>query len=273
MRHFVTNIRVHESGPTLKVLSNLLIYRTRQDQTRRSCSPASGMTCSAATTRPAAARRADDLPRPDRDRHAQPRPLLLTHAEADHEHRFPRRTTAARSADDLIAELREGLPGGEIPVGLFGNEDIYRRELRSLFGRCWVFLGARVGDRRQRRLRPPQDRRGQLRRRPRRGRRHSRAVRCLPAPRRSGLPRRLGQHLALPLPVPRLDLQHPGRADRRAALAKRLRRDEQGRQRPREGRAGRLVPRLDLRHARPKRTRPSRSIWAACPGISTSSSA
>jgi len=53
----------------------------------------------------------------------------------------PRRTTTAQTADDLIAGLREGLPNGEIPVGLFGNEDIYRRELRSLFGRCWVFLG------------------------------------------------------------------------------------------------------------------------------------
>ena len=35
MRHFVTNIRVHDvEGHTLSVLSNLLIYRTRQDQTR-----------------------------------------------------------------------------------------------------------------------------------------------------------------------------------------------------------------------------------------------
>ena len=35
MRHFVTNIRVHDvEGHTLRVLSNLLIYRTRQDQTR-----------------------------------------------------------------------------------------------------------------------------------------------------------------------------------------------------------------------------------------------
>jgi nitrite reductase/ring-hydroxylating ferredoxin subunit len=52
----------------------------------------------------------------------------------------PRRPFAGQTADDLIGELRDGLPGGEVPVGLFGNEDLYRRELRTLFGRCWVFL-------------------------------------------------------------------------------------------------------------------------------------
>src|SRR3954469_10181463 len=34
IRHFVTNIRVHEVEGQLQVQSNLLIYRTRQDQTR-----------------------------------------------------------------------------------------------------------------------------------------------------------------------------------------------------------------------------------------------
>jgi phenylpropionate dioxygenase-like ring-hydroxylating dioxygenase large terminal subunit len=37
--------------------------------------------------------------------------------------------------------LERGLEVGEVPAGLFGNEEIYRRELRKIFGRCWVFLG------------------------------------------------------------------------------------------------------------------------------------
>lgn len=43
-------------------------------------------------------------------------------------------------ADRLLGELNEGLPRGEVPVALFGNEEIHRRELRNIFGRCWVFL-------------------------------------------------------------------------------------------------------------------------------------
>src|SRR5271163_1763926 len=43
-------------------------------------------------------------------------------------------------SEKLLEELRHGLPLGEIPAALFGNEDIYRLQLRSIFARCWVFL-------------------------------------------------------------------------------------------------------------------------------------
>ncbi len=47
----------------------------------------------------------------------------------------------SQTADELLEELRIGLDSGSVPVGLFGNENVYRRELRRLFGRCWVFIG------------------------------------------------------------------------------------------------------------------------------------
>lgn len=47
---------------------------------------------------------------------------------------------ARPGADRLLDELERGLTVGEIPVGIFGNDEIYGRELRNIFGRCWVFL-------------------------------------------------------------------------------------------------------------------------------------
>lgn len=47
---------------------------------------------------------------------------------------------APQVADRLLDDLEQGLGVGEVPVGIFGNEELYRRELRSIFGRCWVFL-------------------------------------------------------------------------------------------------------------------------------------
>ncbi len=44
------------------------------------------------------------------------------------------------TAEELLEQLRDGLPAGEVPVALFGNQEIYDRELRHIFGRCWVFL-------------------------------------------------------------------------------------------------------------------------------------
>jgi phenylpropionate dioxygenase-like ring-hydroxylating dioxygenase large terminal subunit len=46
----------------------------------------------------------------------------------------------ASGADHMLATLDDGLNRGEIPASLFGNEEIYRRELRTVFSRCWVFL-------------------------------------------------------------------------------------------------------------------------------------
>jgi nitrite reductase/ring-hydroxylating ferredoxin subunit len=43
-------------------------------------------------------------------------------------------------AGRLLDELREGLPNGQIPAALFGNDEIFNLELRKIFARCWVFL-------------------------------------------------------------------------------------------------------------------------------------
>jgi nitrite reductase/ring-hydroxylating ferredoxin subunit len=43
-------------------------------------------------------------------------------------------------ADRLLDDLDRGLPKGQIPAALFGNADIYEREMRRIFGRCWVFM-------------------------------------------------------------------------------------------------------------------------------------
>jgi nitrite reductase/ring-hydroxylating ferredoxin subunit len=43
-------------------------------------------------------------------------------------------------SERLLDELREGLPNGQIPAALFGNEEIFNLELRKIFARCWVFL-------------------------------------------------------------------------------------------------------------------------------------
>jgi nitrite reductase/ring-hydroxylating ferredoxin subunit len=51
----------------------------------------------------------------------------------------PSRQTS-KVPEQLLEELRQGLPRGEIPAALFGNEEIYRLELRRIFARCWVFL-------------------------------------------------------------------------------------------------------------------------------------
>lgn len=52
----------------------------------------------------------------------------------------PRFTPDGESARNIIDQLNAGLEVGEIPLSVYGNQDIYRRELRSIFGRAWVFL-------------------------------------------------------------------------------------------------------------------------------------
>jgi phenylpropionate dioxygenase-like ring-hydroxylating dioxygenase large terminal subunit len=47
---------------------------------------------------------------------------------------------AVSVADRLIAELSAGVEHGVVPAGVFGNEDLYRAELRRIYGRCWVYL-------------------------------------------------------------------------------------------------------------------------------------
>ncbi|MFG2791011.1 Rieske 2Fe-2S domain-containing protein [Streptomyces sp. NPDC048419] len=40
----------------------------------------------------------------------------------------------------LLDAVAEGADRGSIPATIFGNPDLYRQELRNVFGRCWVFL-------------------------------------------------------------------------------------------------------------------------------------
>ena len=42
--------------------------------------------------------------------------------------------------DAIIDQLLEGLPRGSVPAAIFGNPAVYERELRAIFGRCWVYL-------------------------------------------------------------------------------------------------------------------------------------
>src|ERR1700726_2191276 len=50
------------------------------------------------------------------------------------------RTTDASFVDKLMSDLKSGLPRGRIPAAIFGNQEVYNRELRRVFGRCWVFM-------------------------------------------------------------------------------------------------------------------------------------
>lgn len=50
------------------------------------------------------------------------------------------RATDTSFVDKLMADLKSGLASGRIPAAIFGNQDVYNRELRRVFGRCWVFM-------------------------------------------------------------------------------------------------------------------------------------
>ena len=118
---------------------------------------------------------------------------------------------------------------------------------------------ARVRDPRPGRLRRAADRRRLVHRRARRARRRPRALQHVPSPRDAGVPRRAGQRLALPLPVPRVDVQEHGRAGRRAVPQGRLRRRGPACAREGDGAAA-CAARRDLQRARssPRSTRPLR---------------
>ena len=49
-------------------------------------------------------------------------------------------TTSASRADKILRELAEGLPKGEVPATLYGDRELYDRERRNVFARCWVYL-------------------------------------------------------------------------------------------------------------------------------------
>lgn len=44
------------------------------------------------------------------------------------------------NSDRILRELEAGLPEGEVPASLYGSREIYEREKRNIFARCWVFL-------------------------------------------------------------------------------------------------------------------------------------
>ncbi|MGA7833807.1 MAG: Rieske 2Fe-2S domain-containing protein, partial [Acidimicrobiales bacterium] len=49
-------------------------------------------------------------------------------------------TNRTDNSERILDELEAGLPVGEIPASLYGSRDIYEREKRNIFARCWVFL-------------------------------------------------------------------------------------------------------------------------------------
>jgi phenylpropionate dioxygenase-like ring-hydroxylating dioxygenase large terminal subunit len=49
-------------------------------------------------------------------------------------------TNRTDSSERILDQLEVGLPVGELPASLYGSKDIYEREKRNVFGRCWVFL-------------------------------------------------------------------------------------------------------------------------------------
>jgi nitrite reductase/ring-hydroxylating ferredoxin subunit len=42
--------------------------------------------------------------------------------------------------DRLMRKLQTGLPHGRVPAAIFSNPQVHERELRQIFGRCWVYL-------------------------------------------------------------------------------------------------------------------------------------
>lgn len=44
-------------------------------------------------------------------------------------------------AQAILAQLRDGLPSGNVPATIFGNRELYEVELRQIFARCWVYVG------------------------------------------------------------------------------------------------------------------------------------
>ncbi|WP_338485924.1 Rieske 2Fe-2S domain-containing protein [Streptomyces sp. SCSIO 75703] len=49
-------------------------------------------------------------------------------------------TSHTDSSAKLLNAVTEGAEKGVIPASIFGDPDLYRQELRNVFGRCWVFL-------------------------------------------------------------------------------------------------------------------------------------
>ncbi|MEH7237805.1 aromatic ring-hydroxylating oxygenase subunit alpha [Bacillus sp. JJ1562] len=43
--------------------------------------------------------------------------------------------------DKVLSRLEEGLKNGEVPVELYGDEDVYKAELDRIYGRSWLILG------------------------------------------------------------------------------------------------------------------------------------
>jgi phenylpropionate dioxygenase-like ring-hydroxylating dioxygenase large terminal subunit len=49
-------------------------------------------------------------------------------------------TNRTDNSERILDQLEAGLPVGELPASLYGSKEIYEREKRNVFGRCWVFL-------------------------------------------------------------------------------------------------------------------------------------
>lgn len=46
----------------------------------------------------------------------------------------------SKRAEKIIDDLACGIADGIVPAGIFGNETLYREELRKIFSRCWVYM-------------------------------------------------------------------------------------------------------------------------------------
>lgn len=49
--------------------------------------------------------------------------------------------TPHQRVDELLAQMGEDLEQGLVPAEVFNDESVYQRELRQIFGRCWVYIG------------------------------------------------------------------------------------------------------------------------------------
>lgn len=49
-------------------------------------------------------------------------------------------TGKAVGVDKLLNELADGIDKGRVPASLYGNAEVYQRELRQIFARSWVFM-------------------------------------------------------------------------------------------------------------------------------------